>query len=211
MKKMYLDEKKSCIENKTGVKCFISEEENMKPFYKKFRIMLLTLALGLASIPFFRMIHERWTEIRANVPQVESDAPFIVFPYEMTKDTTLTGNRDLSLYEFGGDYILCDNDKSLETQKCEVALEKGRKLIWKNWNDKKQSYFTINDKKKYIFIEPGSDGKWHIITAEEYGPQYSWGKMIENADIESLKFIRDYEDGKRKLCFSWSCHGQWCF
>jgi len=208
---MCLDEKKSCVEKKTGVKCFISEEAMMKRFYKKFRIMLLTLALGLASIPFFKMIHERWTEVRINVPQVESDAPFIVTPFERFKDITLTDNRDLSLYEFGGDYDFCAKDKSLETQKCEVALEKGRKLVWKYWNAKKQSYFTISDKKKYIFIEPDSDGKWHIITRGEYGSQFSWGKMIENADIESLEFIRDYEDGKRKLCFSWSCHGQWCF
>ncbi len=40
----------------------------MRRYYGQFRIMLLTLALGLASVPFYKTLRERWTEIRVDVP-----------------------------------------------------------------------------------------------------------------------------------------------
>ena len=166
----------------------------MKRHHRQFRTMLLTIALGLASVPFFRMIHEKWTEIRVDVPQIESNAPLIVNPYEMLKDSTIKQNRDLSLYELNGGGSLCNEDKSIETRKCEADLEKSRKLIWKNWNTKKQSYFIVNGK-YHLFIEPDEKGEWHIAVRSVFR-KYSWGDWIDEIDVRSLEFWRDLENGK---------------
>jgi len=34
--------------------------------------------IGLASVPFFNELYEKWTEIPVNLPQVESESPIIV-------------------------------------------------------------------------------------------------------------------------------------
>jgi len=54
----------------------------MKRFYRQFRIMLLTLALGLASVPFFTSLSERWSEVSVELPVVESESLITVFPQE---------------------------------------------------------------------------------------------------------------------------------
>ena len=166
----------------------------MKRFHKKLRIMLLTIALGLASVPFFRMIHERWTEIRVDVPQTESSETLIVTPYERLEVKTITGGRDLTLYDFGGYYPYCREDNSAETQQCEANLKEGRSFIWKHWTDKKQGY-VIAGKNDHIFIEPDKNEEWHIAAISEYST-YSWGKMVDEADFRSLEFMRDLEDVK---------------
>ena len=188
----------------------------MKRFHRKFRIMLLTLALGLACVPFFRMIHERWTAVRINIPQVESNAPLIVSPYEITKDSTIKQDRDLSLYEFGGNYSECFDNENSKFQECEANLKKARAFVWQHWNAKKRSYIVIEhqgccsaDGKNHIFIEPDEKRQWHIVI-RRVNKTYAWGNWIDNMDIESLEFIRDYDDGKRRLCFSYGEHGQWC-
>lgn len=156
--------------------------------------MLLTLALGLASVPFYRMLHERWTEIRIDAPRVESSTPIIVTPYDLTKDSTITQNRDLSLYEFGG-YYPYGCRYIVENRKCEANLKKGRDFVWKNWNAKKQSYFIV-DGKYHIFIEPDKNSEWHIAV-RSVRSSYAWGDWIEEIDTRYLDFNRDLENGKK--------------
>ena len=177
----------------------------MKGIFVKFRVILLTLALGLASVPFFSMLHEKWTEVYVEVPQVESSTPLYVTPYERLEVATITQNRELSLYEFGGYYPYCSEVKSLQTQKCEANLEKGRDFVWKHWNAKKQSYIIV-DKNDYLFIEPDSSGKWHIAVRSELTTTYSCGKMFNESDIRSLKFMMDINDNsssKRRKSRLW--------
>jgi hypothetical protein len=52
----------------------------MKFSYNHFRIFLMMFALGLASVPFFNGLLEKWTEIPVNLPQVESEQPLIIDP-----------------------------------------------------------------------------------------------------------------------------------
>ena len=51
----------------------------MKRFYSRFRISLLTFALGLACVPFSNNIYDRLTEIQVNLPQTESSQVIDVF------------------------------------------------------------------------------------------------------------------------------------
>jgi len=57
----------------------------MKRYYLRFRIMLMTFALGLASIGFFNLLTKYLNEISVNLPKVESDSPIFVFPRERKK------------------------------------------------------------------------------------------------------------------------------
>ena len=168
----------------------------MKRFYDKFRIMLLTLALGLASVPFFRTIHERWTEVRVAVPQIESDAPIFVTHYGKMEENTVTAGRDLSRYEFGGQYSYCGEDKSGEAQKCEADREKARKFVRNNWEAKKQSYIIIGEN-QYLFIEPDEKGEWHFAYRQERNsPTTFWKTVIDEADFRSLQSWREFKNGK---------------
>jgi hypothetical protein len=40
----------------------------------------MMLALGLASVPFFNGLYEKWTEIRVDVPQIKSVTPLYISP-----------------------------------------------------------------------------------------------------------------------------------
>jgi hypothetical protein len=171
------------------------EKAPLKRFYMKFRIILLTLAFGLASVPFFRMIHERWTAVWVDVPRIESDAPLYVKIQRKIEENTLSGGRDLSLYEYGGDYTECEEDKSAASRECEANLEKIRQFIWKRWNDKKQSYVSTG-KKVYILIEPDTNGEWHILHRwERNSPTSGWKTLIEESEFNSVEFWR-WENGK---------------
>ena len=52
--------------------------ENMKQFYSRFRVMLLTFTLGLAVAPFSNALYEKWSEIPIDLPVIESDSPIVV-------------------------------------------------------------------------------------------------------------------------------------
>jgi hypothetical protein len=52
----------------------------MKRFFSQFRIFLLTLAFGLACVPFVNDVYKRWIVFSINVPQVKSETPLFVFP-----------------------------------------------------------------------------------------------------------------------------------
>jgi len=52
----------------------------MKKVYWRFRILLMTLALGLASVGFFNLLIECFDEISVDLPVVEASSPIVVFP-----------------------------------------------------------------------------------------------------------------------------------
>lgn len=134
----------------------------MKRFYMKFRVIILTLALGLASVPFFRMVYERWTTVRVDVPQVESNAPLIVEVNKQLDDATLFGKRDISLYEYGGYVVPCDDDKSTASRECRNEKARKKQFLWDHWNAKKLGYVILMDNES-IFIEPDKNGEWQIV------------------------------------------------
>ncbi len=63
-------------------------KRNMNKLYFRFRIFLMMLAFGLASVSFFSELYENWTEIPVKLPQVESSTPIYILPiykHEMKK------------------------------------------------------------------------------------------------------------------------------
>lgn len=58
----------------------------MKRFYFRFRILLLTLALGLSSVNFVNWLADYLSEISVDLPTTESESPIFVLPREW-KDT----------------------------------------------------------------------------------------------------------------------------
>src|SRR5690242_18507206 len=102
----------------------------MKRFYSRFRIMLLTLALGMASVTFFNGLYERWSEISVDLPQVQSETPIYVFPKQVLTESVLRERelanqaRDLSIYDFGGESSNCFNHgfNHSEFQNCKRSL-----------------------------------------------------------------------------------------
>lgn len=52
----------------------------MKRFYLRLRVMLMMLALGLASVGFFDWFSNYWYEVPVELPKVESNSPIFVFP-----------------------------------------------------------------------------------------------------------------------------------
>jgi hypothetical protein len=51
----------------------------MKSLYTRFRVFLLTLALGMAFVPFSNIIYQKWTSIPIDLPQAQSSQVLSVF------------------------------------------------------------------------------------------------------------------------------------
>jgi hypothetical protein len=183
----------------------------MKQFYLRFRILLLTLALGLASVPFFNNECDKWTEIKVDLPKIESDSPIFIFPKQgpiidpqpVTKGRFIQ-NRDLSLYNFGGEYSDCRNIMLKEIPKCQIDKAKARKFIWKHWQNKKRAYLVVtfssvdNSSDAHIFVEPDAKGNWNLIWIwERFGMWARRGYNFDLLEINSVKLKRatkgDYE------------------
>ena len=71
----------------------------MKRFYSQFRVMLMTLAFGLASVSLFNELNRKWIEIPVNLPQIKSGTLLKVFVEEKPE-------RKLCSVEFDG-YCYC--------------------------------------------------------------------------------------------------------
>jgi hypothetical protein len=160
----------------------------MKPGYLKFRILLFTLALGLASVRFFIFLYEEWTVVRVDLPQVQSETPIFVYArnpafYHKITDEELIQDRDLSLYDL---YCLSWRERS-----------QVRKLIFKYWEAKKQAYINYVNcagdscSEIHIFIEPDNNGKWLIVLRYTGDLRYPF---LEEERGFSLKFKRATED-----------------
>ncbi len=55
---------------------------NMKRFYFKLRIMLMTFVVGLASVFLFNGTLRYSNEISVDLPEFQSESPIIIFPIE---------------------------------------------------------------------------------------------------------------------------------
>lgn len=174
----------------------------MKRFYSKFRIILLTLAIGLASVPFFQSLKENLTEIRVDLPQVESTTPIFITPYASQENETVIQDRNLSLYDFGGKILNCDEFEKNEAKICEDDKIKARGFIWNHFKNKKLGYIInivmcdYSYCEEYFFIEPDENGEWHI--PRRLSKPYPWGNQIFETDIQDLELMMDTNDNQHK-------------
>lgn len=164
-------------------------KKRMKRFYQGFRPMLFTLALGLMSVYFFNSLSESWNEVSVKLPQVETESPLYVLPFETPKlatDEELFQGRDLSLYDFGL-FPNCDVSLS-KSNKCRKERKKAREFIWNHWRAKKRTYiiydWTGHDADTRIFIEPDKSGKWVIVWRRKDG----CGDCMYQIGEEGIKF-----------------------
>lgn len=176
----------------------------MKRFYSKFRVFLLMLALGLSSVTFFNTLSEKWTEVKVDLPQVQSDTPILVFPYnppfykKFTKED-LIQNRDLSLYDIGDGFSNCFNHGfgNSEFRNCQKQQFQARNFILKHWREKKRSYIIYecsgmdSGSETYIFIEPDGNGEWHLILRSVGDFSY---QNLEETKGYSVKYKRATSD-----------------
>lgn len=176
----------------------------MKNYCYRFRFFLLTLAFGLASVPVFNNLYERWTEIKVDIPQVESETPIIVVTenppfYKTFTQADLIENRDLSLYDSHSAFSNCFNQgfDGSEFRKCQKELPKTRDFIFQHWKEKKRAYIVYEwtgvdcSGDVHIFIEPDNDGEWHIILRS--AGDFRYQELTEWVGY-SLKYKRATDD-----------------
>ena len=101
--------------------------ENMKQFYSRFRVMLLTFTLGLAVVPFSNTLYEKWSEILVDLPKVESEVPIVVMvpterkPFNMDEGGGGSGGSNL---DFRSD---CKLEKSIGRKAEHIPKKKSLK------------------------------------------------------------------------------------
>lgn len=178
----------------------------MKRFYSRFRIILFAVALGLASVHFFQFLKEKLTEVKVDLPKVESESLIVVSPYASLENETIVQDRNLFLYDFGGEiFSNCDYLEKDELKKCEKDLIKARNFIWNHFQNKKLGYLILKDiysfdpRETYYFIEPDKNDEWRI--EERYAVSYVWGKQVNRGSFKSIKFFIDSESGENRLYF----------
>jgi hypothetical protein len=69
----------------------------MNKYYFRFRILLMTFALGLASVFVFNGSLQSSSEVFVNLPKVKSESSFIIIPIE---------NKNIDFGSYGCGYLL---------------------------------------------------------------------------------------------------------
>ncbi len=101
----------------------------MKGFYAKFRIMLITFALGLASVFMMNGSLQFSDEVYVDLPKVKSETVILVNPKYRNEMPKMDG------------IIACDRRRKLSKEQSEEQLKKIRLLI-QNRNENIGRKFT---------------------------------------------------------------------
>jgi hypothetical protein len=173
----------------------------MKRFYFRFRILLFTLALGLASVPFFSGFGIE-QENAIKLPVIESESPLIVTvnkPQKSEIDEIVKRGRGLTSYAYFGSFSNCLGFGRKISDKCEEEKRSARQFLWNSWQNKKTAHLTYNfdgvdsSSEHHIFVEPDESGKWHVLLViERWGAPPNRGIFIK--DIRRIKFKIAGED-----------------
>jgi hypothetical protein len=121
---------------------------------------------------------------------------------------TITGMRNMSLYEDGGHFdcrgvtLVALKKPNEERARIASAMKRARTFIWEHWQSKKRGYvrLTFNSvdaiSTSHIFIEPDSRELWKIM----------WRIVRHNNRLDDVPTIRAVEqkdvDGQAVLIFS---------
>lgn len=177
----------------------------MKQFYYRFRVVLRVFALGLASVPFFSSLYENWNNVRVELPVITSESPIYIFPNQVVTESSIESRilvsqeRDLSLYEFGGQRADCKMMYSADVKRCKTALEKSRYFILKHWQTKTKGFISLKQttldstRESHIFIEPDKNGNWHIVWSTE-----GWNMAGSPQQSETTAYATDIRSVKLK-------------
>lgn len=178
----------------------------MKRFYCRFRLMLLTLALGLASVPFIHSLSENYSEMRVELPTSTSESPLYVLPKQVLTQPVIESRRliyqerDLSVYDFGGQQSDCGGMiDSTEKRSCKIGLEKSREFILNHWQTKTKGYIELEStsidaiRDSQIFIEPDKNDSWHIVWMTK-----GWNGAFNAPSDQETVYVNDISSVKLK-------------
>jgi hypothetical protein len=160
-------------------------------------IAVLCFAVGLAGQMLFN----------GNDQQA---ARFLVQPYVFSPKVPIRPEeiRDVSEYEYGG--IIEDCTFSETPGMCQSLRERARKFVLANWKAQRKSFIVVDyycadcmpeDK---IFIEPGTNGAWHIVLW--HAPQREFERPDQSVavDVKRKRAAADdwgYKKGEQMLVF----------
>jgi hypothetical protein len=112
---------------------------------------------------------------------------------------SITQDRDLSLYDFGGRRG-CGSLLISDIPRCEADRKKARAFIWKHWQEKRRGYiifqFVFDDggSDAHIFIEPNEAGAWHVAWRNQAFVVGHSGEINEQPDTRSIERRRAGKD-----------------
>jgi hypothetical protein len=184
----------------------------MKRIYLRFRILLMTFALGMAVVYMTNGLSIAWSEVPVELPKAKTTDVLHVFPVtarsiggcddygdsgptEALIRQQMVESRDLSQYDFGGYHGCGLNVEDWTSDRCVHTLKKARQFILKHWKEKKRGYVVVKyrsvdaESHSHIFIEPDENGNWRIVWTIEriFGLASCWGDVDKTADIRSVE------------------------
>lgn len=133
--------------------------------------------------------------------------------YLQPEPKTIFQDRDLSVYDFGGQIAHCYNNFSIPAKECQLSEIQAREFIYKHWQQKKRAYIILgcngHCKEYYVFIEPDINGFWRIVWRAEFSDfERDFSTNILNEDITSVVYkiakedeFSSYEVGTKYLSF----------
>ena len=176
-------------------------------------MLLLTVACS------HRRDHQT-AQLTNDTPAVEAAASRTITrptPFILKERQSPTAGRDLSKYNFGG-RLGCTTPFIRDSPRCESSLTKARNFITNHWSRRTRAYVIVKlasvdaASNAHIFIEPDTNGNWHIVWRWEgiYAvsvPNFVAGEVSDDADIRSIDQRRaddsdiDLRPGTRYLVF----------
>lgn len=162
----------------------------MMPFINLKRIKAPQLSSRLFAILCFIL---GMTAVWIWPPPETASSRFLV--KVLPEPETMTGNRDLSQYHFGGGLDYQDADHGTQ----ERFEKEVRGFILTQWREKARGYVTFNppcidcSNPQYFFIEPDGDGTWTVVwRMYDSNKSRSWSTTIyqETAYDIQLRHVR---------------------
>jgi hypothetical protein len=195
----------------------------MKRIYAKFRIMLMTFALGLAAVYLQQGLSFEWWGVPVDLPEARSasvleiNVPLEEKPPSYLCDEFTDANeraaclrqfifesRDLSLYDDGG--VQGCGVELVETHSaCTRSLENARRFVWEHWKKRKRGYVAIAMSSAehgkwttHLFIEPDGNGSWRVDA--RWVPMRRDAEKLEHyllGDLVEIKWNRATAEDER--------------
>lgn len=168
----------------------------MKRFYYRFRVLLFTLALGLASVPFFSGFGGSQPQTAVELPAIESESPLVVAipkPKSGEVDKLINQGRDLTAYTVVANFSNCLGFHKTMSGKCEDEKRAAREFVRQSLQNKKRAYLSYNfegvdtSAEYHFLVEPDESGRWHVLLIVERSAAPPDGGIFIR-DIRQVKF-----------------------
>ena len=126
-------------------------------------VALITFTVGVAVASI------RLDNSRPLVPPAEP-AEALPKPKPFTPVTVeeIVRNRDLSLYDRGGEHGCAYLPYTSEVAACDKSTSRARDFIRKHWRERRRGYVTVRLLSEdtfdvaHFFVEPDARGEWHV-------------------------------------------------